>query len=231
MFNNRNSAHRNVRFNFRPAYAESYKVYAWLPILSVFTLGLLTPYVLYRQKRFLMENNSFGNSFFSFDAGAKSFYFLALKTFGLAILIFGSFFALITIFGISMPKGADTAMPAAATIFLPVFLLAGYFLIFVYGYVRTANLTWNGTFLGKNRFVSSMRVRDMSWIMFSNVMASILSVGLLVPWASVRLARYRLDKLALNAAGDLDRYLNARLEETSAAGEEIGDIFGVDFGI
>ena len=231
LFNNRNSAHRNVRFNFRPSYAESYKVYAWLPLLSVLTLGLLTPYVLYRQKRFLMENNMFGRSSFSFDAGPKAYYMVALKTAGFAILFFGAFFGLSAAIGTNIQPGVDAAMPATIGIVIPFLMMAGYFFLFVYGYVRIANLTWNGTYLGKNRFISTMRVRDMSWIMFSNIVASILSVGLLVPWASVRLARYRLANLALNASGDLDHYINGNIEQTSAAGEEIGDIFGVDFGI
>ena len=231
LFNNRNSAHRNVRFNFRPAYAEAYKVYAWWPLLSILTLGLLTPYVLCRQKRFLMENNSYGRSFFSFDAGAKAYYIVALKTIGFAILVFGSFFLFGALFGASMPVGPDAAMPAAFGVLLPFLMLAGYLFLFVYGYVRTANLTWNGTYLGKNRFVSTMRVRDMTWIMFSNLVASILSVGLLVPWASVRLARYRLDNLALNTNDDLDRFINGLQEEASAAGEEIGEFFDVDFGL
>jgi len=231
LFNNRNSAHRNVRFNFRPAYADSYMVYAWLPILTIFTLGLLTPYVYCRQKRFLMENNIFGKSFFSFDSGAKAFYLVALKVIGFAILFFALIFGMTAMLGVGMPTGADAAMPAAVGIVLPIMMMSGYFFLIVYGYVRTSNLTWNGTFFDKNRFVSTMRVRDMLWILFSNLVASVLSVGLLIPWASVRLARYRLDHLALNVVGDLDHYVNGQLEQTSATGEEIGDIFGVDFGI
>jgi len=230
LFNNRNSAHRNVRFNFRPDYAEAYKVYAWLPILSLFTLGLLTPYVFYRQKRFLVENNSFGRSFFSFDAQAKDFYRIALKTIGVVVLSIGVLVVLSMFGGFNM-KTAGAAMPVFIGIVLPLVLAAGYFLLMVYSYVRFANLTWNGTHIGKNRFISTMRVRDMTWIMFSNLVASVLSVGLLIPWASVRLARYRLDNLSLRSVGDLDHYRNGQLEKTSAAGEEIGDIFGVDFGI
>lgn len=179
----------------------------------------------------MMENNIFGKSSFSFDSGAKAFYLIAVKVVGFAVLFFGLIFGLTTMLGIGMPTGADAAMPAAVGVLLPLLMMSCYFFLIVYGYVRTSNLTWNGTFIGKNRFVSTMRVRDMIWIMFSNIVASVLSVGLLIPWASVRLARYRLEHLALNAVGDLDHYINGNLEQTSATGEEIGDIFGVDFGI
>jgi predicted Zn finger-like uncharacterized protein len=232
LFNNRNSAHRNIRFNFRPAYAESYKVFAGLPLLSILTLGLLTPYSYYRQKRFLMENNSFGQSPFGFDARIGDFYLVFLKIFGLVILALiafaGSTGALASLQPDFSPD-SDVVIGALVPVIILGFFL-GYFLLFIYSYVRISNLTWNGTHLGANRFISTMRVRDMSWIMFTNVLASILSVGLLVPWASVRLARYRLSRLTLYCAGDLDHYLNAAVEPTSAAGEEIGDIFGVDLG-
>jgi len=232
LFNNRNSAHRNIRFNFRPAYGESYKIHVGLPILSVFTLGILTPYVYYRQKRFLMENSSFGRSSFGFDARAGDFYMVAFKTFGfvlLGIAVFGGGAALLT----AVMPGIDPQAPVFAGALMPL-MMAGYFciyfFIFIYSYVRIANLTWNGTHLGGSRFISTLRVRDMTWILLSNTLAAILSIGLLIPWASVRLARYRLENLALLAAGNLDHFRNAPVGETSAAGEEIGDIFGVDFG-
>ncbi len=43
MFNNRNSAHRNIRFNFYPDYKGAYFAYFWLYLLTSLTLGLLTP--------------------------------------------------------------------------------------------------------------------------------------------------------------------------------------------
>jgi len=58
MFNNRNSSHRNIRFGFRANYREAYTVYAWLPLLSTLSLGLLYPYTVYRQRKFHVEQSS-----------------------------------------------------------------------------------------------------------------------------------------------------------------------------
>jgi uncharacterized membrane protein YjgN (DUF898 family) len=101
--------------------------------------------------------------------------------------------------------------------------------------VRTAisNLTWNGTTLGSGRFHSTLRTLDMVWLYLSNAFAIACTLGLLIPWASVRMARYRFARLeARTQKGLEDFFALARNEEISATGEEIGDIFGVnvDFG-
>ena len=59
----------------------------------------------------------------------------------------------------------------------------------------------------------------------------LLSLGLLIPWASIRMARYRLDNLQLLPADDLDGFIAAEQEKVGAAGEEILDFFDFDIGI
>ena len=71
----------------------------------------------------------------------------------------------------------------------------------------------------------------MLWLYLSNAIAILVSLGLLVPWASVRMARYRVDNLELLAAGDLDDFVAIEQEKVGAAGEEISEFFDVDVGI
>jgi uncharacterized membrane protein YjgN (DUF898 family) len=230
LFNNRNSSHRNIRFNFTPSYREAYAAFAWLPLLTPFTLGVLAPYTVYRQKRFLMEHNSFGLTPFSFDARTKDFYLVFVRAVGLLLLLGGLSLAAAWVF---MPalNGQFASAAAALPMFLPFLFLAGYLFLGMYVYVRLTNLTWNGTRIGGHRFVSSLRVRDMAWLFTSNAFAVALSAGLLMPWATVRLARYRLGHLAIEIRGELDLFRAGNIGEIGAAGEEIGDIFGVDIGI
>jgi len=231
LFNNRNSAHRNIRFNFNPAYREAYTAFAWLPMLTPFTLGGLAPYMVYRQKRFLMENTHYGRTPFVFAAGPRDFYLIFLKAFGLLLLLgglsFGFAAALLPAVGGRFAASTTPLLP----VLVPLLLLAGYLFLGLYVYVRLTILTWNGTSVGGNRFVSTLRVRHMFWIFASNAAAVALSAGLLVPWATVRLARYRLGNLAVEARGDLDLFRADNLSDVGAAGEEIGDIFGIDIGI
>ena len=229
MFNAANSSHRNIRFGFRPDYSQAYLVYAALPFVSVLTLGLLFPYTLYRQRKFMTENTQYGASPFEFTATAKEFYALAFRV----VLAFAGMAALIG--GITAVSGYGTAAAAphgslSGMVVVPILALPlAYFIIMVYGQTALANLCWNATTLAGNRFRSTLRTRDMALLFVTNALAIMCSLGLLMPWATVRLMRYRFERLAILADGGLDGIVAAAGTGpgVSATGEEIGDVFGM----
>ena len=100
-------------------------------------------------------------------------------------------------------------------------------------YLPTAltNLTWSSTSIGGHRFKCALRVRDLAWIHLSSAVAVLCSLGLLAPWAAVRMARYRLDKLTVSGVGSLDSIVAAENEAMGATGEELGDMLGFDMGL
>jgi uncharacterized membrane protein YjgN (DUF898 family) len=232
MFNCRNSAHRNVRFSFKPDYRQAYVVFAGLPILTTFTLGLLAPYTIYRQKKFVVENSSYGDTPFTFDATPKEFYKLALKVVGCFIVMIALVVGATVLLGGGL-TGAGRIAGNGGHAFtwqqlLPMlsFMLT-YFIMIIYAQTRLANLTLNATALGSARLMSTLRTRDMAWLFVSNALAVVLSLGLLMPWATVRMLRYRLKRLEMQAAKGLDHLLaSSRADQVGAAGEEIGDLFG-----
>jgi uncharacterized membrane protein YjgN (DUF898 family) len=234
LFNARNTSHRNIRFNFQPAYRQAYLVFAGLPILTLFTLGLLTPYVLFRQRKFLVENSAYGTTPFTFNATPQEFYRLVAKAalaFVLLVVAGGGLFFLLGgsgLFGAARAAGeAREKLGPLALVPMLSFVLA-YFLLVTYLQTALTNLTWNSTTIAGNRFRSTLRARDMAWIYLSNLLAIAASVGLLMPWATVRLARYRFQRLNLATSGGVDAFLAATQDSAvGAAGEEIGDIFGI----
>ena len=232
-FNNRNSAHRNIRFNFYPDYQGAYWVYLGLPTLVPLTLGLLTPYMIYRQKQFLVENNSFGKTNFRFFAASKDYYWLCARGAGVVILaLVGSAALFGTLGPLLHGVGAQVGATAPLVAFLmPFGFILLYLFVATYFYVRITNLTWNNTRLGRHRFESRLKLLEMFWLFLSNGAAVMLSFGLLMPWATVRLTRYRLEKLTLIADGSLAEFEAFNRPEVSATGEEIGDIFGMDIGL
>ncbi|GLI38202.1 DUF898 family protein [Geobacter hydrogenophilus] len=235
LFNCRNSRYRNLRFAFRDDYQEAYVIFAGLAFLVPFTLGLIFPYLIYRQKKFLVEKSSYGRTPFTFTATGKDYYFLFLKAAGWLVLLLvvvmpAAFYVASTLAeGGALLAGADlrrTQMMVGALMFFALPVL--YLFIVVYVQTALANLTWNSTNISGSRFVSRMRVRDMAWLYLSNAAAIIASLGLMAPWASVRLARYRFDTLSVEGIADMEAFRAGFQADVGAAGEEIGDIFGID---
>jgi uncharacterized membrane protein YjgN (DUF898 family) len=224
IFNLRNSSHRNIRFGFTPDYREAYRVFLWWQLLIPLTLGILAPYVVYRQKRFLVEQSSYGTTRFSFHATSREYYRVFKPLFIMIPLLVLSFASLASL----GPKwGGNLLAALVPAILFPVV----YVVAMIYVPTALANLTWNSTGIGSHRFVSTLRARDLAWIYISSAVAILLSLGMLAPWASVRLARYRLDRLKLTGTGDLAVVTAAAAEATSATGEELGDMLGYDFGL
>jgi uncharacterized membrane protein YjgN (DUF898 family) len=233
IFNSVNSSYRNIRFGFRPDYRQAYVVFAGLPILSVLTLGLLTPYMLYRQKRFVVENSSYGSTPFAFSATVKDFYILSLKIALGFIAIVGLIAIIVATSGSGLVSAASAGGGVKALRGLAIIpfisLPLVYFILVVYGQTALANLSWNGTHIGNGRFRSTLRTRDMALLFVTNGLAIMFSLGLMVPWATVRLARYRFERLELETIGGLDNVVAAAGSgsQVGAAGDEIGDVFGM----
>jgi uncharacterized membrane protein YjgN (DUF898 family) len=224
IFSLRNSSHRNIRFSFAPNYGEAYKVFLWWSLLLPLSLGFLAPYLVYRQKRFLVENSSFGTTPFQFHATVKQYYraFLpVLVLLPLAAAALGATYLL------SKGTAANPALMAAGIALFFAAYLAGM----LYLPVALSNLTWSATSIGRHRFACTLRVRDLAWIYLSNALAVLCSFGLLAPWAAIRLARYRIEKMSLTGFGRLDTIIAAEQEAMGATGEELGDMLGFDFGL
>lgn len=224
IFNLRNSSHRNIRFGFNPDYREAYRVFLWWQLLIPLTLGIIAPYVIYRQKRFLVEQSSYGTARFGFNATSRDYYRVFKPLFILIPLLLISFASLASL---GPAAGNNPLAIIVPTILFPVV----YIVAMVYMPTALANLTWNSTSIGSHRFVSTLRARDIAWIQISSAVAILLSLGMLAPWAAVRLARYRLDRLKLTGTGDLAIVTAAAAEAASATGEELGDMLGYDFGL
>ena len=235
-FRARNTAYRNIRFDFSTGYGQAVKVYVGLALLSLVTFGLAYPYFAYRKSRFLVDNSAYGASPFGLQATAGSFYGIYLRALGLAVLLILMATGLTVLLGLSAhaagrhPPPPDPAALLSGVIMLLV-MMPFYLFMFTYIKTATANVIWSNITSSGHRFRSTLRTWPMFWIYLGNILAIIVSVGLLAPWAKVRLARYRMDNLALLVEGDLDGFLAAQRAQVSAAGEGITDVFDIDIGL
>ena len=106
-----------------------------------------------------------------------------------------------------------------------------YIGIFAYIQARVGNLVWNNVELASNRFESKLRARDLFWIFFSNIFMIVISFGLLIPWARVRMAKYRASKLSMLAVGDLNGFIKSEQDQVGATGDQVGEMFDMDIGL
>jgi uncharacterized membrane protein YjgN (DUF898 family) len=224
-FNARNSAWRNIRFNFAGNYAGAAKVFILWPILVVLTLGLLFPYVIYLQKKFIIEHSAYGTTRFTFHARGKDYYAIFLK-FLIPIMIIAAIgFALGYLL---LPyMGQMVVLASIWGIFLPVF----YLYAFAYFSVRLNNLLYNSGALLDHRFKATMAIKNYALIVLTNTLATVCTLGLVHPFAQVRAFRYKIQNLFLLPGGDLDQFVAAELKETSALGDEASDFLDFDFGL
>lgn len=211
----RNTAYRNITFGFRGQYGEAARVHLGWPLLSALSMGFLYPLYVWRRAKFAVEGSRYGSQSFSFLARPGGYYAVYLKVALLFVVI-----------------------PAAA-IFLVVsglwagLVLALLALLATLSYLHTAlaNLTWSSLEMGGMRIESRLATGRMFWIALSNLVAVMASIGLLIPWATVRMARYRVEQLRVAGAQRLDALVGSQAAEVGAAGEELSEMLAIDFGI
>jgi uncharacterized membrane protein YjgN (DUF898 family) len=237
-FRARYSAWRGLRFRFVDGVYEAYLNFMFRPMLLIVTLYLMLPWVRMHQHDYTVAGHRFGGKRFSFRGDLGTYYIPFLIALGLGVAAYVVMMVLIVaVAAIAGTKGEPGATPSTSTIvaiLVPVML--GYLLLLavpVFLRTRYTNLMWRYSALGENRFESTLRARDIIWIYFSNGIAIVLSLGMLVPWAMVRLARYRAAHFFVVAASDLDGFVAEAEREEGAAGYELVDAldFDVDIGL
>jgi len=214
-FNARNSAYRNIRFGFEGSVKEAAQVYILWPLAATLTLGALSPYVYFRQKKFIVENSRYGRTKFSFSATARDYYGVCLAA--LVPFIIGLL-----------------AIAASGFLFPPLIALIAlvlYLYLFAFFSVKTTNLLYNASTLAAHRFEAELKVGEYIVLVLTNSLATALTLGLFHPWAKIRALRYKLGHITLVASGDIEGFVAGEQKQVSAIGDEVSDLFDMDFGL
>lgn len=231
IFNARNSSHRGLRFNFSGSVLEAVRVFIGLPMLLMFTLGLIYPYISHQRSKFLITGHQFGTSTFKMDAKVGDFYMIYLKTLGVivaSLLVIGGVLAALAGLSFAGHIGNFEAMKGVAVLGAMLVYLLTILVVLAYLQSRIGNLVWNSASIDHVGFASSLRARDMIWIYISNLVAIALSFGLLTPWAQIRMQKYRAEHLTLVGEVDFNQFVADKKAQARATGEEIADMFDVD---
>ncbi len=215
VFNARNSSLRNIRFGFSGKVSQAAKVFVLWPILTPFTLGILAPFVYFKQKSFVVKNTKYGTTHFTFSATPGDYYriFFSVSLYAIGGLIIAAI---------------------ASFLFQPLIIIISlvlYLYIFAFITVKTSNLIYNSTNLHVHGFYADMDVKEYAWIVFTNSIFTALTIGFYHPWASVRALKYKVAHLSLIPGRELDNFIASEQKQVSALGEEMADFFDIDFGL
>ena len=71
----------------------------------------------------------------------------------------------------------------------------------------------------------------MATLFLTNLAAAALTFGLALPWARIRLARYRANHLQMLPAFALDRFVASEADVVKATAGEFADALGLDIGL
>jgi len=227
-----NSSYRGIRFGFRGSLGMAYLNFLLFPILAVISLYTLLPLSHRQIKKFQHEESRFGSTHFSFVAKISSFYLIYIIGFaallvGLVGIVVATGGALAAVFTARDgarpdPNTVKTLMYVFGAIYAWLFCLVPLF------FTMTQNLIWSNTRLGEHQFTSNMKLGKVIFIMLTNLIGVICTVGLFIPFAHIRTLKYRLESMTLIPKDNLDNFVAHEQQQTSATGEGMADLFDFD---
>ena len=242
-FNARNLAWRDVRFDYNGGYFGSLWFFFVLPLLGFISLGILMPLASKGMREYMARRHSFGAARFSAAGSLASYYGAGFKTvllglFFCALVATGAFFLL----GDSLAALTRSQMsvddleramegPQAISIIYAVPLILFFLFIITGGYYRalTRNIIIGSLRLqGGVRFRSHVSGIGLAWIILSNLVLSVATLGLLMPWAQVRQYRYLTSNTEIRPIADMQSFVDRQSRAGSSIGDAVGEAGGLE---
>ncbi len=233
-FNARNSCYRNVSFQFHGDYKGAFMAFVVWPILVLLSLTALLPLCWKKQMEFIINHHAYGTEKFEFKAKTHDFYMIYLMLIGVSLAFFTALSAVMFLAG-GLNVFTNLAMGGTAA-FMSMLLIIPVYLGFIllvgsYATVSLANLQYRNTRLGEHGFQSDWQLVSYAKVFGVNTLLTLLTLGLYIPFAKVRMAAYMAENTQFVAMGGLDQFVAAEHQQVSTVAEGLSDIFQVDVGI
>jgi len=228
------------------------------PIPAIVVIALIITYLMYPLTRRLLSSyainhSRYGTSEFKSSLTTGTFYKIYLKMIGLSILVYIGIILFLMLlaflaqmlgfidganFAELMELDPETLINSGGLV--PFFILAAIFyialivvgiLIGAYLISRMRNYILSNTVLAERvELNSSVPARGLWWLMTTNLLLILITVGLAYPWTKVRSARFYAKHTSVTAES-LDGFISEQVDHQSSLGDEIGDAFDVDIGL
>lgn len=215
--------------------ADPFAALALTGIWGLIFLGVsiwAIPALNYRMRNLVMNHVHFGDHRFNADLHQRVFFTAYLKVIGISIVaIFAAGLVLVAIAVVLAPvfSGFDSDLTLGFSIAASyAVIILVYLLPFAFWQVVISNHVISSLRLESVKFRMSMKVWDYWLLLATNAVAAVLSLGLAIPWAKVRVLRYRLSCLSID--GPVNGFTGSQKGIQSASGDELGEAFDIDIG-
>jgi uncharacterized membrane protein YjgN (DUF898 family) len=253
-FKFRNTSWRGLRFGFSARTSDAYR--SLLPLLIIWfsstvvgfisgatsvliaVMGAVTaitlPWMHHTLKRFQHRHIRYGQLSSEFDSSIKRFYGIYVKCMLLIVGIgfltaatFGFFTAGLEESGVfGERRGVGALLVGVVTAALVYLLMASY------AAARVQRVVWTNTRLGPVKFDTHLSAGSLAWLVSKNVALTLITAGLFWPYASISIARYRIECMRVSAPENFAAAISKGDRSSSdAMGEGALDMFGVDIGL
>ena len=237
-FNAAMTSWSNVRFRFDGSYWPAFAVFVLYPALVALSLYLALPYVTRAAKRYTIGRHRLGGHSFTFDSDIGPFY-AALAAAGVWAVIGFVFFLSVVMSGLlafmdvaAVPTTGDIDGSTVIYLFVlaAIFFVAFFPLSTIYAAFMRNTIYAGSALEDGHRFRSTISPPRLVWVIISNAVAVTVSLGMLLPWARIRLARYLCAHTWVIPGGSLDDFVGEAGRRQSALGDAYMDIDGLDVG-
>ncbi|WP_409525092.1 YjgN family protein [Nitrincola sp. MINF-07-Sa-05] len=229
-FNLRMTSYRQIRFAFHGRFIEAFLIFAVLPIASALTLFLALPWVFKKMDQYIYSNISYGGKPLQFRAGAGKYYVASFASVG-AVLLLGFIFGIGVFASLFLLDNGKDLAPLIPFIVIPFYLLTFSLSGAIYGGIVRNHIYNNSELDGVSSFHSNVKIMPYAWLLMSNFLLLIISLGLAYPWTCIRKSRFLAKATALNIQPEADTLIDTVEQKSSATGEEAAGFFDADISL
>jgi uncharacterized membrane protein YjgN (DUF898 family) len=217
---------RGLSFKFGASLGSFYAFFILHAILNALTLYLIFPYTHNKFKQLVINNTYYGDHKFEYQADTSNFYVAYLKSIGISIAPLIVFLLLM----FSMPSIEHLVLLAFFIIPILYFGLIALSM-FIKGSLEAwiGQIVYNNTSVKNSTMINEWNWKELGWIYLSNFFVVLVTIGLMYPWAKVRLLKYKLENIGFESV-DTSGFEGKTYAETNALGEETADFFDFDIG-
>lgn len=235
-FNARVTSYRNVRFDFVGTAGGAFVSIMLGGLVALFSIGILAPLSSRWANRYIFSNLRYGDRPFSADPKIVELYDVWIVP--AIMVVIGAVICGLVGFSMMTSNTMMIADEETATMMIMAVLNIGLFGAFVvYGLASIVyragvrNVVVASMLLdGKHELYSAIQRRRYLWIVISNLIVTVFTLGLMRPWAAVREARYTVERTAIRFNGDVGEVLSSMEATGAAVSAEYMDMEGFEFG-